>query len=115
MLDITTVLSDYFLIPIVLLALITGYILKHCFSDETFENRWIPVFVTIEGMIVSLIITCCGSTLVDVNAIVQALVAGGISGAASSGLYDAFEAFLNKNNISLDVVELDDEETESDK
>jgi hypothetical protein len=108
MIDITTVLSDYLLIPVVLLALITGYILKHAISDETFENRWIPVFVTIEGIIVSVLVTVCTSTVVDANALLQAVVAGGISGAASSGLYDAFEAFLKKNNIDIDVIDLGD-------
>ena len=111
MIDVTTILSDYLLIPVVLLALITGYILKHCISDEAFENRWIPVFVTIEGIIVSVIITLTTSTLVDANAILQAVVAGGISGAASSGLYDGFEAFLNKTSV-VDVIDLGDDDSE---
>jgi uncharacterized membrane protein len=114
MLDITNIVSDYLLIPVVLLALITGYILKHAISDETFENRWIPVFVTIEGIIVSVIITVCGNPLVDANTILQAVVAGGISGAASSGLYDAFAAFLKDNNINIDVIELSGSDDTSD-
>jgi hypothetical protein len=109
MIDVTTILSDYLLIPIVLLALITGYILKHAISNSTFENRWIPVFVTVEGIIVSMILTLSTSTVVDANAVLQAAVAGGISGAASSGLYDAFAAFIDRNSASIEVVDIEDD------
>ena len=92
--DILAILQEYMIIPIVVLALLTGYVLKHCISNETFENRWIPVVVTIEGAIVSLLIALFGGDLITANSIVMAIIAGGVSGAASSGLYDGFQAFI---------------------
>ena len=91
---ILAILQEYMIIPVVVLALLTGYVLKHCISDESFENRWIPVVVTIEGAIVSLIISLFGGDPVTANSVVMAIIAGGVSGAASSGLYDGFQAFI---------------------
>lgn len=96
--DILAILQEYMIIPIVVLALLTGYVLKHCISNETFENRWIPVVVTIEGAIVSLLIAVFGGDLITANSIVMAIIAGGVSGAASSGLYDGFQAFIEGKN-----------------
>lgn len=92
--DILAILQEYMIIPVVVLALLTGYVLKHCISDESFENRWIPVVVTIEGAIVSLIIALFGGDPITANSVVMAIIAGGVSGAASSGLYDGFQAFI---------------------
>ena len=92
--DILAILQEYMIIPVVVLALLTGYVLKHCISNESFENRWIPVVVTIEGAIVSLIISLFGGDPVTAISVVMAIIAGGVSGAASSGLYDGFQAFI---------------------
>lgn len=96
--DILAILQEYMIVPIVILALLTGYVLKHCISNETFENRWIPVVVTIEGAIVSLLIALFGGDLITANSIIMAIIAGGVSGAASSGLYDGFQAFIEGKN-----------------
>lgn len=92
--DILGMLQEYMVVPVVILALLTGYVLKHCIPDATFENRWIPVVVTIEGAIVSLIISLCGGDPITANSVVMAIIAGGVSGAASSGLKDGFSAFV---------------------
>lgn len=105
--DILAMLQEYMIIPIVILALLTGYVLKHCISDETFENRWIPVVVTVEGMIVSLLITLFSGDVLTPNAIIMAIVSGGISGASSSGLQAGFSAFLaGKKNDTTEEEEV---------
>ena len=103
--DILAMLQEYMIIPIVILALLTGYVLKHCISDEKFENRWIPVVVTIEGMIVSLLITLFSGDVLTPNAIIMAIVSGGISGASSSGFQSGFQAFLSKTTTTADTKE----------
>ena len=100
--DILAILQEYMIIPVVVLALLTGYVLKHCISNESFENRWIPVVVTIEGTIVSLIISLFGGDPVTANSVVMAIIAGGVSGAASSGLYDGFQAFIEGKTIAAE-------------
>ena len=100
--DILAILQEYMIIPVVVLALLTGYVLKHCISNESFENRWIPVVVTIEGAIVSLIISLFGGDPVTANSVVMAIIAGGVSGAASSGLYDGFQAFIEGKAVAAE-------------
>lgn len=102
--DILAMLQDYMIVPIVILALLTGYVLKHCIPDETFENRWIPVVVTIEGAIVSLLITLFSGDIITADAILMAIISGGISGAASSGLKDGFSAFVEKKDDSEEAL-----------
>lgn len=92
--DILSMLQEYMIVPVVVLALLTGYVLKHIVPDEKFENRWIPVVVTIEGAVVSLLITLFSGDVLTANAIIMAIVSGGVSGAASSGLQAGFSAFL---------------------
>lgn len=90
-------LLQSFLIPtIVVLALITGFILKHLISDETFENKYIPVVVTLEGIVVSVILALTGGEPITTELVLTAIVAGGVSGASSSGFVDAFDAFISK-------------------
>jgi hypothetical protein len=102
--DILAMLQDYMIVPIVILALLTGYVLKHCIPDETFENRWIPVVVTIEGAIVSLLITLFSGDIITADAILMAIISGGVSGAASSGLKDGFSAFAEKKDDSKEAL-----------
>lgn len=102
--DILAMLQDYMIVPIVILALLTGYVLKHCIPDETFENRWIPVVVTTEGAIVSLLITLFSGDVITADAILMAIISGGISGAASSGLKDGFSAFVEKKDDSKEAL-----------
>lgn len=102
--DILAMLQDYMIVPIVILALLTGYVLKHCIPDETFKNRWIPVVVTIEGAIVSLLITLFSGDIITADAILMAIISGGVSGAASSGLKDGFSAFTEKKDDSEEAL-----------
>lgn len=86
---------NWLVIPIVLLCLITGFVIKHLISDEKVENKWIPVIVTLEGMIAGVILCFSSGDAVSANEILNAIVDGGISGAASTGLQSAFQAFIN--------------------
>lgn len=89
--------TSLLVIPIVVLCLITGYIIKHVVSDEAIQNKWIPVIVTIEGIVVNVILCLCGAgVVVSAEAIVNAVIAGGISGASSTGFQSAFAAFIEK-------------------
>lgn len=97
--------SSFLVVPIVVLCLITGYIVKHIIPDTTIQNKWIPVIVTIEGIIVNVILAVSGVGLAGVTAesIVNAIVAGGISGASSTGFQSAFSAFIENTTQTEDV------------
>lgn len=71
-------------IPIIVLAcLIIGYIIKKWVKDV--ENKWIPTIVTIVGIILGGIID--GWTI-------EPLVAGAVSGLASTGLHQLFSQII---------------------
>lgn len=86
--------------PIAILCLIVGFIIKHLISDETVQNKYIPVIVTILGIIVSVILTVCGGGVITAEGILTAVICGGISGAASTGFQSAFAAFIEKPSIT---------------
>lgn len=103
--DITAILQDYMVVPIVILCLLIGYVLKHWISDESFENRWIPVVVTIVGAIVGCIITLCSGDPITANSVITGIVSGGVSGASSSGLQSGFQAIIGGNKTEKEVTE----------
>lgn len=86
--------------PIAILCLIVGFIIKHFISDETVQNKYIPVIVTILGIIVSVILTVCGGGVITAEAILTSVICGGISGAASTGFQSAFAAFIEKPSVT---------------
>lgn len=87
-------MQDYMVFPIVILALLTGYVLKHWVSDETFQNQYIPVIVTLEGALVGLLLCLFGGGVLTAETVLLAIVSGGVSGAASSGLQAGFSAIM---------------------
>ncbi len=71
-------------IPIIVLAcLIIGYIIKKWVKDV--ENKWIPTIVTIVGLILGGIINGWA---------IEPLVAGAVSGLASTGLHQLFSQII---------------------
>lgn len=68
-------LSDYYIIPIVILCLCIGYVMKHWLPTD---NRIIPTVVFIVGAI-------CGVVMKGFT--VEALGAGAFSGLVSTGLH----------------------------
>lgn len=92
--------STFISVPIVVVCLIVGYIIKHLVSDETIQNKYIPVIVTVLGIVISVILTATGGSPVSSEAILNAIIAGGISGASSTGFQSAFAAFVEKPEVA---------------
>ena len=81
-------LSEYF-IPIVLVAcLVVGYLMKQFMPTD---NRWIPLTVTILGAVLG----CIANKSIGL----EAIVAGGVSGLASTGLHQLFKQFIDDGEI----------------
>lgn len=85
-----TIIADYISPLIVLACLLVGYLIKNAIPNEEI-NRFIPIIVAILGIICNVWVT----GLFDL----PTLVVGGISGLASTGLYEAFNNILK--NFSL--------------
>lgn len=91
--DIIKELTGLINVPILLVGLVIGYMIKHIVSDEAIQNKYIPVINVIVGVILGIVIAPL-NTGMTAEAIVLSAVGGAVSCAASSGFYDAFKAFL---------------------
>ena len=83
-------------IPILIMGLLIGYVLKHLVSDEAFQNKYIPVVNVIVGAILGVILVLTGGTAITAEAILLGVISGAVSCVASCGVYDTFAAFVEK-------------------
>lgn len=97
--DIVAELTGMLNIPILILGLLIGFVLKHLVSDEAFQNKYIPVVNVIVGAIIGVVLAVTAGTAITAEAILLAVIGGAVSCVSSSGLYDAFSAFVEKGEI----------------
>lgn len=77
------ILKEYLIVTIVLICLVVGYILKNIITTDKI-NKFIPLIMAVLGVILSLWMHSWKFTP-------DILLAGLISGLASSGAYDGFK------------------------
>ena len=94
--DIVAELTGMLNIPILILGLLIGYVLKHLVSDETFQNKYIPVVNVIVGAVIGVVLAVTGGAAITAEAILLAVIGGAVSCVASCGVYDTFAAFIEK-------------------
>lgn len=97
--DIVAELTGMLNIPILILGLLIGFVIKHLVSDETIQNKYIPVINIVVGAIIGVILAVTAGTAVTAETILLAVISGAVSCVSSSGLYDAFSAFVEKGEI----------------
>lgn len=100
--DIVAELTGMLNIPILILGLLIGFVIKHVVSDETIQNKWIPVINVVVGAVLGVVLAVTGGAAVTAEAILLAVIGGAVSCVASSGCYDAFAAFIEKGNSDID-------------
>lgn len=80
--DISFITDMY--VPIIMVAcLIVGFIVKKWIHDV--EDKWIPTIVTILGAVLGFVIN---------GASIEAIVAGAVTGLASTGLHQLFKQLI---------------------
>ncbi len=96
------IIKNYIIIPIILVCLIVGYILKNIVSTDKI-NKFIPLIMAVLGVFLSL-------WLNEWQFTIDVLLGGLASGLASSGAYDGYKGlkeyfgnifdkyFFNKKN-----------------
>lgn len=109
--DIVAELTGMLNIPILILGLLIGFVIKHLVSDETIQNKYIPVINVVVGAIVGVILAVTAGTAITAEAILLAVIGGAVSCVASCGVYDTFVAFIEKGEHS-DNVDSDTDEDE---
>lgn len=103
--DIISELTGMLNIPILILGLLIGYLVKHLIDDEKIENKWIPVINVVVGAIVGVILCVTSGAAITAEAILLAVISGGVSCVASCGVYDTFAAFVDKGSVDTTVEE----------
>lgn len=80
-----TVLTEHFVLVVVVACLIAGYLLKHWVADV--ENKYIPTILAFMGAVLNAVVS---------GVSVDAIVYGALMGLASTGLHQAFKRFIEK-------------------
>lgn len=91
--ELSTILTDYFVVIVFVGCLVMGYILKNSTIFKWINNKDIPAILAVLGAIINCI----------VNGIsVLSIIAGAFTGLASTGAHQMFkkyvEKFSQKNN-----------------
>ena len=92
--DLVAELTGMLNIPILILGLLIGFVLKHLVSDETFQNKYIPVVNVLVGAVIGVILAVTGGAVLTAEALLLAIISGAVSCVASCGVYDTFAAFI---------------------
>ena len=108
--DIVAELTGMLNIPILILGLLIGFVIKHLVSDETIQNKYIPVINVVVGAVIGVILAITGGTAITAEAILLAVIGGAVSCVASCGVYDTFAAFIEKGERSDGVDSVDEDE-----
>lgn len=84
-----TMISENFILIVVLACLVIGYIIKHASFLKWINNDDIPVILAIFGAIVNAIVS---------GVSVETVVYGALMGLSSTGLHQSFKAFVEKSD-----------------
>ena len=83
-----TMLTEYFVLVVLVACLVVGYIIKHATFLKWIPNDDIPVVLAILGAIVNTIVGGLS---------IESIVYGALMGLASTGLHQAFKQFIEKS------------------
>ena len=83
-----TVLSEHFILVVIVACLILGYIIKHASFMKWLPNDDIPVILAIVG---------AGLNLAVSGLSIESFVYGAVMGLASTGLHQGFKRFVEGN------------------
>lgn len=83
-----TVLSEHFVLVVIIACLILGYIIKHASFMKWLPNDDIPVILAVVG---------AGLNLAVSGLSIESFVYGAVMGLASTGLHQGFKRFVEGN------------------
>lgn len=80
-----SILSEYFVLVVVVACLVVGYIIKKWIKD--IENKYIPTILAVLGAVLNAVVS---------GVSVESIVFGALMGLASTGMHQAFTRFIEK-------------------
>lgn len=84
-----TVLTEHFVLVVVVACLVVGYIIKTSF--DKIPNKYIPTILAVLGSILNVVVS---------GVSVETVVYGALMGLASTGLHQAFTRFV-ENQVEV--------------
>lgn len=84
-----SVLTEYFVVVVLVACLVMGYIIKHATFLKWIPNDDIPVILAVIGAIMNSIVS-------DIS--VESIVYGAVMGLASTGMHQAFKRWIENDN-----------------
>lgn len=85
-----TVLTEHFVLVVIVACLVIGYIIKHATFCKWIPNDDIPAILAALGAVLNLAVSGLS---------VESVVYGAVMGLASTGLHQGFKSWIeNKNN-----------------
>ena len=83
------VITEHFVLVVIVACLVVGYIIKHATFLKKIKNDNIPVILAVVGAILNPVVSGLS---------VESVVYGAVMGLASTGFHQAFKKFVEKNN-----------------
>lgn len=80
-----TILTEHFVLVVLVACLVVGYIIKHATFFKWIPNDDIPVILAVFGAVLNLAVS--GLTI-------ESVVYGAVMGLASTGLHQSFKKFI---------------------
>lgn len=80
-----TILTEHFVLVVLVACLVIGYVIKHASFLKWVPNSDIPVILGVVGAVLNAVVT---------GVSVEAIVYGAVMGLASTGLHQGFKAFV---------------------
>ena len=83
-----SILSEYFVLVVIVACLVVGYIIKHATFFKWVKNDNIPVILAVFGAVLNPLVSGLS---------VESIVYGAVMGLASTGLHQSFKKFIDKS------------------
>ena len=83
-----TMLTEYFVLVVLVACLVVGYIIKHATFLKWIPNDDIPPILAVFGAVLNLFVSGLS---------IESAVYGALMGLASTGLHQAFKKFVENN------------------
>lgn len=84
------ILTEYFVLVVMVACLVIGYIIKHATFLKWINNNDIPVILAVVGAILNPIVSGLS---------VESVVYGALMGLASTGFHQAFTKFIERTGM----------------
>ena len=84
-----SILTEYFVVVVLVACLVMGYIIKHTTFLKWIPNDDIPVILAVIGAIMNSIVSGIS---------VESIVYGAVMGLASTGMHQAFKRWIENDN-----------------